>query len=62
MKSKTILKVLAIFLALSMLIGYLPAPVVAKTAVAQQVVTVETAVQDEMNLNGVATYWVDFEN
>lgn len=62
MKSKTILKVLAIFLALSMLIGYVPASVVAKTAVTQEIVTVEAAVQDEMRLNGVATYWVDFEN
>ncbi len=62
MKSKTLLKVLAIVLALSMLIGYVPASVVAKTTVTQQIVTVEPAVQEEMKLNGVATYWVDFEN
>ncbi|NLE83986.1 MAG: hypothetical protein GX603_05680, partial [Chloroflexi bacterium] len=62
MKSKTILKALAIVLALTMLIGYVPVPVAAKTAVTQQIVTVEDAVQAEMDLNGAATYWVDFEN
>ena len=62
MKSKSLMKVLAVFLALGMLISYIPANVNAENAVPQQVVTVENAVLDEINKNGVATYWVDFKN
>ncbi len=62
MKSKSLMKVLAVFLALGMLISYIPANVNAENAVPQQNVTVENAVLDEINKNGVATYWVDFKN
>lgn len=62
MKRKTMLKVLAVVLALGMLVSYIPVNVTAKTAVPQQAVTVDNAVLDEINKNGVATYWVDFKN
>ncbi len=62
MKSKRLLKVLSVVLALGMLISYIPTNAAAKTAVNQEAVTVENAVLDEINKNGVATYWVDFKN
>ncbi len=62
MKRNAIMKVLAIVLALGMLVSYIPVNVTAKTAVPQQIVTVDNAVLDEINKNGVATYWVDFKN
>lgn len=61
MKSKTLLKVLAIILALGMFISYVPAAVTAENAVSQQTVTVEPAVLELMEKDGAATYWVDFE-
>lgn len=62
MKRNAILKVLAVVLALGMLISYIPTSATAKTAVNQEVVTVDNAVVDEINKNGVATYWVDFKD
>jgi len=62
MKRNAIMKVLAVVLALGMLVSYIPVNVTAKTAVPQQIVTVGNAVLDEINKNGVATYWVDFKN
>jgi len=62
MKRKTMLKILAVVLALGMVISYIPTNVTAKTVVPQQAVTVDNAVLDEINKNGVATYWVDFKN
>jgi len=62
MKRNAIMKVLAVVLALGMLISYIPVNVTAKTAVPQESVTVDNAVLDEINKNGVATYWVDFKN
>lgn len=62
MKSKTMLKVLAIVLALGMLISYVPATVTAENTVTQQAVTVEPQVLEIMEKTGEATYWVDFEN
>lgn len=62
MKRNAMIKVLAVVLALGMLISYIPTNVTAKTAVTQQAVTVDNAVLDEINKNGVATYWVDFKN
>lgn len=56
------MKVLTILLALIMLISYISANVIAETGVPQQVVTVDQAVEDEMKVNGTATYWVEFEN
>lgn len=62
MKRNALLKVLAVVLALGMLISYIPTNAIAKTAVNQEVVTVDNAVVDEINKNGVATYWVDFKD
>lgn len=56
------MKVLTILLALIMFISYISANVIAETGVPQQVVTVDQAVEDEMKVNGTATYWVEFEN
>ena len=62
MKRKALLKVLAVVLALGMLVSYVPTFATAQTGTAQQTVTVEDAVLNEISKNGVATYWVDFKN
>ncbi len=62
MKRKTLLKVLAVVLALGMLVSYVPTFATAQTGTAQQTVTVEESVLNEISRNGVATYWVDFKN
>lgn len=62
MKYNALLKVLAVVLALGMLVSYVPTFATAETGTAQQTVTVEDTVLNEMNANGVATYWVDFKN
>ena len=62
MRKNSIMKVLTILLALIMLISNISANVIAETGVPQQVVTVDQAVEDEMKVNGTATYWVEFEN
>ncbi len=56
------MKVLAVLVALVMLISNIPANVIAETGFPQQVVTVDQALEDEMKVNGTATYWVEFEN
>lgn len=62
MKRNALMKVFAVILALGMLVSYIPVDATAKTAVPQQTVTVDNAVLDDINKNGVATYWVDFTN
>lgn len=56
------MKVIAVFLALGMFISYMPVSVTAETVVPQQIVTVDAAVEEEIKLNGTATYWVEFDN
>lgn len=60
MNRKSLLKVLAVFLALGLLIGYVPTFASAQN-VTPQAVTVESAVLELMEKTGEATYWVDFE-
>lgn len=62
MKSKEVLKILSVILALGMLVSYVPTSATAATGTTQQIVTVEDAVLNEMSANGVSTYWVDFKN
>lgn len=62
MKNKSLMKVIAVFLALGMFISYMPVSVTAETVVPQQIVTVDAAVEEEIKLNGTATYWVEFDN
>ncbi len=62
MKSKSLAKVLTVFLVLAMLLSFVPAAVTAQATVPPQLVSVDQSVQDEMQKSGVATYWVEFEN
>ena len=62
MKSKSLPKVLTVFLVLAMLLSFVPANVTAQAANPPQLVAVDQSVQDEMQKSGVATYWVEFEN
>ena len=62
MKSKSSPKVLTVLLVLAMLLSFVPANATAQAANPPQLVTVDQSVQDDMQKNGVATYWVEFEN
>lgn len=62
MKSKSLSKVLTVFLVLAMLLSFVQAAVTAQATVPLQLVTVDQSVQDEMQKSGLATYWVEFEN
>lgn len=60
MNNKSLLKVLAVILALGLFISYVPASVTAQNT-PPQAVTVEPAVLELIEKNGEASYWVDFE-
>ena len=62
MKSKSLPKVLTVLLVLAMLFSFVPTVVTAQATNPPQLVTVDHAVQDEMQKSGVATYWVEFNN
>jgi len=60
MISKSSAKVLAVFLVLALLLSYVPPTVQAQ--VPSQTVSIDQAVQNEMQKTGSASYWVEFEN
>ncbi len=62
MKSNSLSKVLSVLLVLAMLLSYIPAVATAQAINTPRLVTVDQAVQDEMQKSGVATYWVEFNN
>ncbi len=61
MNRKILLKLLSVTLIIGLVAGFLtPGQASAEPASPQAAVTVDSAVMDEMNKSGSATYWVDF--
>ena len=61
MRKNSIIKILSVLILLGLLFSYAPQMATAENA-AQNVVTVEQSVLDQLQADGTASYYLEFEN